>query len=105
MSYLTRLPLDVLKVDRSFVSSISSNPRSIEIARTIVTLAHNLALKALAEAIETESQLEELRALGCEFGRGYLFSSAVDAANAAALVVVRSPPATSSGRVNARRYA
>jgi EAL domain-containing protein (putative c-di-GMP-specific phosphodiesterase class I) len=49
----------------------------VEIARTIVTLAHNLGLVALAEGIETEAQLTTLRALGCEFGQGYWFSRPV----------------------------
>ncbi len=74
LSYLARLPLRLLKVDRSFVSQISLNPRSLEIARTVITLAHNLGLKALAEGIEAKEQLAELRALGCEFGQGYWFA-------------------------------
>ena len=84
LSYLTRFPLKLLKVDRSFVGKISSDPRSGEIVRTIVTLAHNLGLKALAEGIENEAQLLMLRALGCEFGQGNLFSPPVvgDAAKA-----------------------
>jgi diguanylate cyclase (GGDEF)-like protein/PAS domain S-box-containing protein len=77
LSYLTRFPLKLLKVDRSFVSQISSDPRSAVIARTVVTLAHNLGIGALAEGIETEEQLLRLRALGCEFGQGYFFSRAV----------------------------
>jgi diguanylate cyclase (GGDEF)-like protein/PAS domain S-box-containing protein len=77
LSYLTRFALKLLKVDRSFVSQISSDPRSVEIARTIVTLAHNLGLTALAEGIETEEQLNKLQALGCEFGQGFLFSPPV----------------------------
>jgi diguanylate cyclase (GGDEF)-like protein/PAS domain S-box-containing protein len=79
LSYLTRFPLNLLKIDRSFVSQISSNPRSIEIARTIVGLAHNLGLEALAEGIETEQQLITVRALGCELGQGFWFSPPVDA--------------------------
>ena len=78
LSYLTRFPLKLLKVDRSFVSQISSDPRSAVIARTVVTLAHNLGIGALAEGIENEEQLARLRALGCEFGQGYWFSRAVN---------------------------
>jgi diguanylate cyclase (GGDEF)-like protein/PAS domain S-box-containing protein len=77
LSYLTRFPLKLLKVDRSFVSQISSNPRSAVIARTVVTLAHNLGLAALAEGIETEQQYHKLRELGCDFGQGYWFSKPV----------------------------
>jgi diguanylate cyclase (GGDEF)-like protein/PAS domain S-box-containing protein len=77
LSRLTRLPLKLLKVDRSFVNEISFDPRRVEIARTIVTLAHNLGLTALAEGIETELQRSTLRGLGCEYGQGYLFSPPV----------------------------
>lgn len=86
LSYLTRFPLKLLKVDRSFVGRISSDPRSGEIVRTIVTLAHNLGLKALAEGIENEAQLLVLRALGCEFGQGYLFSPPVECDSARTFV-------------------
>ena len=84
LNYLARFPLEVLKVDRSFVSQITSDPRTVEIARTIVALAHNLGLVALAEGIETAEQLANLRALGCEYGQGYWFSPPVapDAAQA-----------------------
>jgi diguanylate cyclase (GGDEF)-like protein/PAS domain S-box-containing protein len=85
-SYLTRFPLKVLKVDRSFVSKISSDPRSSEIARTIVTLAHNLGLKALAEGVETKEQVATLRALDCEFAQGYFFSPPVVATVAESFV-------------------
>jgi len=77
LSYLARLPLKLLKVDRSFVSKISSDSRSVEIARTIVALAHNLGLKALAEGIENEEQVAKFRMLGCEFGQGFWFSPPV----------------------------
>ena len=74
LSYLTRLPLKVLKVDRSFVGDISLNPRSAVIARTVISLAHSLGLVALAEGIETEHQLGKLQELGCELGQGFWFS-------------------------------
>jgi EAL domain-containing protein (putative c-di-GMP-specific phosphodiesterase class I) len=77
LSYLRRFPFRVLKVDRSFISDISSDPHSVEIARAVVTLAHNLGLAAVAEGIETEEQLTKLQTLGCEFGQGYWFSPAV----------------------------
>ena len=79
LSYLTRFPLKLLKVDRSFVNQITPDPRSAVIARTIVTLAHSLGLGALAEGVETEQQLRVLRDLGCEFGQGYWFSKPVRA--------------------------
>jgi len=86
LSYLTRLPLRLLKVDRSFVSEIMLNPRSVEIARSIVTLAHNLGLTALAEGIENAEQLTKFRELGCEFAQGYWLSPPVGADVARGLI-------------------
>ncbi|MDB5028246.1 MAG: hypothetical protein JWO66_1935 [Candidatus Eremiobacteraeota bacterium] len=86
LSYLTRFPLKLLKVDRSFVNQMSKNPSSAVIVRTVVTLAHNLGLGALAEGIETEQQLTKLRGLGCEFGQGYWFSRPVEADAAQTLI-------------------
>jgi diguanylate cyclase (GGDEF)-like protein/PAS domain S-box-containing protein len=77
LSYLTRFPLQLLKVDRSFVSQTSSDPRSVEVVRAILSLARGLGLSTLAEGIETEEQFRQLRALGCEFGQGFWFSRPV----------------------------
>lgn len=77
LSQLHRFPIDTLKIDRSFVSHMSSDDEDLEIVRTIVSLAHNLALDVMAEGVETGEQLAQLRALGCEFGQGYLFSKPV----------------------------
>jgi EAL domain-containing protein (putative c-di-GMP-specific phosphodiesterase class I) len=77
LSYLTRFPLQLLKVDRSFVSQTASDPRSVEVVRAILSLARSLGLSTLAEGIETEEQFRHLRALGCEFGQGFFFSRPV----------------------------
>ena len=74
LSYLHRLPIDNLKVDRSFVARINSDPESLEIVRTIITLAHTLGMDAIAEGVETVEQLEQLKALNCEFAQGYLLA-------------------------------
>ena len=73
-NYLKRLPIDNLKIDRSFVSGIGSDPESSEIIKTIVNLAHILGMDAVAEGIETREQLRHLKALGCEYAQGYLFA-------------------------------
>jgi len=86
LSYLTRFPLQLLKVDRSFVSQTSSDPRSVEVVRAILSLARNLGLATLAEGIETEEQFQQLRALGCEFGQGFWFSKPVRAEAAESLI-------------------
>jgi predicted signal transduction protein with EAL and GGDEF domain len=99
LSYLTRFPLTMLKVDRSFVELIGSDVRSDEIAQTIMTLARNLGLDAVAEGIETLDQLARLKLMGCGFGQGFLFSAAVQA-DVAREFISRSfpvaPPAASS---------
>jgi EAL domain-containing protein (putative c-di-GMP-specific phosphodiesterase class I) len=86
LSYLHRLPVDTLKVDRSFVSQMSQNDENREIVRTIVTLARSLGLKVVAEGIETAEQMAQLLALECEGGQGYLFSRAVEAEAAGELL-------------------
>ena len=86
LSYLRRFPIDKLKIDRSFVSQMMVDGESLEIVRTIVMLAHNLGIDAIAEGLETAEQLEQLKALQCEYAQGYLFSKPVDAEAAGFLV-------------------
>lgn len=74
LSYLHRLPFDTLKIDRSFISTMSQDHTAYEIVRAIISLAQSLGLEVVAEGIETRSQAEELRGLGCGFGQGYLFA-------------------------------
>jgi diguanylate cyclase (GGDEF)-like protein/PAS domain S-box-containing protein len=90
LSYLHRLPIDTLKVDRSFVSQMSQNDENREIVRTIITLAQSLGLKVVAEGIETKEQMAQLRALKCEGGQGFLFSRAVEAEAAGKLLTGKS---------------
>jgi len=74
LSYLHRFPINTLKIDRSFVMAMEPNDENSAIVRTILTLAHTLGLDVIAEGIETELQLTQLRWLGCELGQGYYFS-------------------------------
>lgn len=78
LSRLRSFPVDVLKIDRSFVRTIESDLNSREIARLIVTLAHHLGLKVIAEGIETPGQRGMLEHFGCDYGQGYLYSRPVD---------------------------
>jgi EAL domain-containing protein (putative c-di-GMP-specific phosphodiesterase class I) len=77
LSRLRRFPVDVLKIDRSFISAIEHDAGSREIARLIITLGHHLNLKVIAEGIETSCQRNYLEEFGCELGQGYLFSEPV----------------------------
>jgi diguanylate cyclase (GGDEF)-like protein/PAS domain S-box-containing protein len=86
LSYLHKFPVDTLKVDRSFISSMNMNPKNAEIVRTIVMLAHKLGMSVTAEGIETMEQFSQLNALGCEHGQGYLFSEPVEDSLAGMLI-------------------
>ncbi len=81
LSYLQRFPLDILKVDKTFVDELGLNPEGSEIVTAVINLAHALGLQVIAEGVETEVQLEELQRLGCDFAQGYLFSRPVPAAD------------------------
>ena len=102
LSYLHRFPVDALKIDRSFVAPIGPNGANSEIARAIVTMAHSLKMGVVAEGVETEAQVAELRALACEYGQGYLFSGALDDAGAESLIVGASPRSMATGFPTAR---
>jgi EAL domain-containing protein (putative c-di-GMP-specific phosphodiesterase class I) len=77
LSYLRRFPVDLLKVDRSFVDGLGSDPGDSAIVTAIVTLAHTLGLQAVAEGVESEEQLSELRRLGCDTAQGFYFARPV----------------------------
>ncbi len=77
LSYLARLPLDTLKIDRIFVLDITSGPNGLALVSTIINLAHSLGLKVVAEGVETEEQSRLLRLLSCNEMQGFLFSEAV----------------------------
>jgi diguanylate cyclase (GGDEF)-like protein len=86
MSYLRRFPIDKLKIDRTFINELTSRPDDASIVRAIVSLAHSLKLKVVAEGVETPEQLEFLQSLGCDQYQGYHFSPAVPAAEFAGLI-------------------
>ena len=74
LSYLHSLPINTLKIDRSFISNIGIRGENLEIVQAIVTLAHSLNMDVTAEGIETAEQLAQVRALQCDRGQGYFFS-------------------------------
>ncbi len=81
LGYLYRFPMDVLKIDQSFISSVDTDGEKLELVRTIITLAWNLGMEVIAEGIETTKQLAQLKMLKCEYGQGFLFSKPMSPAD------------------------
>jgi diguanylate cyclase (GGDEF)-like protein/PAS domain S-box-containing protein len=79
LAYLTRLPLDALKVDRSFIDGLGTDPRDTAVTEAIVAMAHALSLRVVGEGTETERQVAELTRLDCDLAQGYYFSRPVPA--------------------------
>jgi diguanylate cyclase (GGDEF)-like protein len=79
MSYLRKFPIDKLKIDRSFISELTTNPADASIVQAIISLAHSLRLKVVAEGVETAEQLQRLRELGCDQYQGFYRSKALPA--------------------------
>lgn len=81
MSYLSRYPIDTLKIDISFVRELTNNIENEAIVTAIIAMAHSLNLKVIAEGIETEEQLQTLSEKKCDFGQGYLIGKPMDASS------------------------
>ena len=78
LSRLRRIPVDTLKIDRAFIMNMDTDPENREIVRIIITLAHNLGLKVVAEGTETEAHINLLKQLNCEMAQGYFYSRPAD---------------------------
>jgi diguanylate cyclase (GGDEF)-like protein/PAS domain S-box-containing protein len=98
LAYLARLPIGVMKLDRSFLTGIADNPRSRLLVRSIVTMAHGLALHVVAEGVEHEDELRFIRAVGCDYAQGFCFSKALPLHELARLVAGRG--AAAAGRAS-----
>jgi EAL domain-containing protein (putative c-di-GMP-specific phosphodiesterase class I) len=86
LSYLARLPVQVLKIDRSFVNSMLEDSNTATLVQTVISLAHSLGLKVVAEGVENEEQARVLRLLRCDQMQGYLFSKPLPHEEASALL-------------------
>ena len=89
LAYLQKLPIDKLKIDRSFITGMLADRDKVAIVRAILSLAQALGLRTTAEGIETQELEHTLVALGCAFGQGYFYSRPIDADAAYALLVAR----------------
>jgi diguanylate cyclase (GGDEF)-like protein/PAS domain S-box-containing protein len=90
LSRLRQFPINTLKIDRSFISTMSDNGENAEIVQAIITLAHNLGMDVVAEGVETAEQLAYLKTLRCEYGQGYFFSKPLNGEAAGLLLAM--PP-------------
>lgn len=90
LSYLRRLPVDVVKIDRSFVSGIAAGAEEWSLARGIIRLLHSLGLETVAEGIEHADQMAHLQALGCRYGQGYYFARPAEPGTISELLANRS---------------
>ncbi len=98
LSYLHRLPISTIKIDRYFVGRIDSNSECLEIVRTILNLSRSLSMDVVAEGVENSAQREVLQSLGCEYVQGYLLSPPLDADAAERLMVTNRAVESAAGR-------
>lgn len=94
LSYLHQFPVDVVKIDRSFVASLGSGGRADEVSRAVIQLAGDLHMKTVAEGVEALEQIRLLRLLGCDLAQGYYFSRALPADELLPLLEATAPYAT-----------
>jgi len=98
LSYLNQLPVDGLKIDRSFVQGLGSEREKTAIVSATIAFAHGLGLAVTAEGIETEDQLQRLMALKCNLGQGFLFARPLDAQTMASTLPAAYPLPQSGAR-------
>lgn len=105
LKYLRQFPMDVLKIDRSFVSDVDTNRDAQVLCSAILSIAHRLSLDAVADGIESEGQVSFLTRNDCQYGQGSYFSAPIDADLTAALMAKSGGQATRRRRVTSRRIA
>jgi EAL domain-containing protein (putative c-di-GMP-specific phosphodiesterase class I) len=97
LSHLQRFPLDAVKVDRSFIASITQAGNGAAVARAVIAMAHSFGLRAVAEGVETEDQARFLRIQGCDEMQGFLFSPALSPEQAVEVLERDVPPPQAAG--------
>jgi len=102
LAYLRELPIDELKIDRSFVFPMADNARAAALVASIIALAHSLGLRIVAEGVETEVAFTELARLGCDQAQGYFISRPVPAAELDYWLGTRRVPDMPAGRPQLR---
>jgi diguanylate cyclase (GGDEF)-like protein/PAS domain S-box-containing protein len=100
LSYLRRFPVDILKIDRSFIENVATRTDAVALVRAIVDLGRSLKLMTVAEGVELPEQAAELRALGCEMAQGYLFSRPLEPAAVGAVLGTRRAAPTPLARLS-----
>jgi EAL domain-containing protein (putative c-di-GMP-specific phosphodiesterase class I) len=93
LSYLHYFPIDTLKIDQSFIRTMSTQPESVVLVKSIIGLARNLGMKVIAEGVETQAIAAQLRGMGCDYIQGYWFSRPLSFAAATQFVQTWKPPA------------
>jgi EAL domain-containing protein (putative c-di-GMP-specific phosphodiesterase class I) len=97
LRHLKQFPVDIIKIDQSFVHDMESDPGDEAIIHAVINLGRSLGIKVVAEGIETEAQATRLIELGCDFGQGFLFSKPIAARRVPALLAAALAPGTKAG--------
>ena len=97
LTYLSALPIQQLKIDRSFVTRIVDSSRDAAIVTSLIDLAHHLGLQVIAEGVEEAQVADRLRRLGCEYGQGYLYAMSMDPTKLLAWEQAFAPPLEPAG--------
>lgn len=82
LGYLNTLPINTIKIDRTFISRLGAHSHGEDFVRTIMSMAHDLGMKVIAEGVETDNQLSSLKEMACEYGQGYLFTKPINSKEA-----------------------
>ena len=103
LGYLAKLPVQLLKIDRSFIITMLKDPAVMALVSTIISLAHSLKLKVVAEGVDAEEQAKVLKRLRCDQMQGYLFSKPIPVNQLEKLITRNTPPPSSQTRIRRRR--